>query len=136
MIGNSPKSIIYQVNDFNAKEGHTVVFDYDGNMATKAVKGKTRARGTGERKKKFSDKVIIDRYRMVAYNEDEFDATAIGDLSLSWHSDSRAKLADSYIRWKDQAIIDTAFGLHNTPTQVNPTPTHSIELTSFVVFIL
>jgi len=131
LIGTSPKSVIYQVNDFNAKEGHTVVFDYDGNLVAKAVKGKDRARGTGERKKKFSDKIIIDRYRTVAYNEDEFDATAIGDLSLSWHAKSRSMLADNYIRWKDQAIIDTLFGLHNTPTQVDPTPTHRIELTSF-----
>jgi hypothetical protein len=119
--GMSKESIVYQRNDTNASEGHTVVFDMDGNLAGKAYKGKTTAFGKGEQKKKFSDKITVDRYRIPVDNGDEFDGVNIGDLSITQHSDSRAKLADLFVRWKDQMIFDTAQGAIGTA------PTHIIQ---------
>lgn len=104
--GNSANSIIYQENNISAADGHTVVFDFDGNLVGSAVKGKETAFGTGEQKKKFSDKVTVERYRFVVNNGDKFDGVNIGDLSINEHSDSRSKLADLWVRVKDQAVTD------------------------------
>jgi hypothetical protein len=120
-MGNSYDAVVYQVNNTNAAEGHTVVFDFDGNIAGKALKGKESATGKGVQKKKFSDKVVVDRYRMVVDNGDSFDGVNIGDLSINSHADSRSKLADKYIRFKDQALIDAAQG------NLGQNPTHVIE---------
>lgn len=119
--GKSKEAIVMQRNDTNAKEGHTVVFDMDGNLSGKAYKGKTTAFGKGEQKKKFSDKITVDRYRIPVDNGDEFDGVNIGDLSITQHSDSRAKLADLFVRWKDQMIFDTAQGA------IGAAPTHIIQ---------
>ena len=108
--GMTSDSIVVQANNANAKEGHTVVFDYDGNLSGKAIKGKDTAYGKGEKKKKFSDKITVDRYRLPVDNGDAFDGVDIGDLSITEHSDSRAKLADLFIRFKDQALFDAAQG--------------------------
>lgn len=108
--GMTGDSIVMQANNLNASDGHTVVFDYDGNLSGKAIKGKDTAYGKGEKKKKFSDKITVDRYRIPVDNGDSFDAVDIGDLSISEHSDSRAKLADLFIRWKDQSLFDAAQG--------------------------
>ena len=117
--GRTKDSIVMQRNDTNAADGHTVVFDMDGNLAGKAYKNKTTAFGKGEQKKKFSDKITVDRYRIPVDNGDEFDGVNIGDLSITQHSDSRAKLADLFIRWKDQMIFDVAQGAIGTaPTHV------------------
>jgi len=110
-----------QRNDTNASEGHTVVFDMDGNLAGKAYKGKTTAFGKGEQKKKFSDTITVDRYRIPVDNGDEFDGVNIGDLSITQHSDSRSKLADLFVRWKDQMIFDTAQSV------IGAAPTHVIS---------
>jgi len=120
-MGNSYYSVVYQVNNENAAAGHTVVFDFDGNIAGKALKGKESATGKGVQKKKFSDKITVDRYRMVVDNGDKFDGVNIGDLSINEHSDSRSKLADKYIRFKDQALIDAAQG------NLGQNPTHIVE---------
>lgn len=120
--GSSKESIVFQQNNSSAKEGHTVVFDFDGNLSQRAVKGKNTAYGKGEQKKKFSDKITVERYRLVVDNGDKFDAVNIGDLSISEHSDSRAKLGDLFIRFKDQAIFDTAQGVKG-----NVQPTHKIN---------
>lgn len=122
--GQTADSVVVQENNESAKEGHTIVFDYDGNLAPKAVKGKDTAFGKGEQKKKFSNLLTVDRYRLVVDNGDAFDAVDVGDLSLSQHSDSREKLADAFIRFKDQALFDTAQGLKGQ------TPTHIIDLGS------
>jgi len=125
--GSSSKSIVYQENDLNASSGHTVVFDFDGNIAGKAVKGKETAFGKGEQKRKFSDKITVDRYRLVVDNGDEFDGVDIGDLSITQHADSRAKLSDLFVRFKDQAIFDAAQG------NLGQAPSHVIDLgTTFV----
>lgn len=120
--GMSADSIVVQANNTNAADGHTVVFDYDGALSGKAVKGKDTAFGKGEAKRKFSDKLTVERYRLVVDNGDAFDAVDVGDLSLSQHSDSRAKLGDLFVRWKDQALFDAAQGANGQ------TPTHIIDL--------
>jgi len=106
--GNSAKSIVFQAKNENASDGHTVVFDFDGNLVGKPVKGKTTATGKGEQKRKFSDKTTVDRYRFIVDNGDEFDGVNVGDLSITQHTDSRSKLADLWVRAKDQALFDTA----------------------------
>jgi len=122
--GMTGDSVVVQVNNTNAAEGHTVVFDYDGNLSGRAIKGKDTAYGKGEQKKKFSDKITVDRYRLVVDNGDEFDAVDIGDLSLSQHSDSRTKLSDLFTRFKDQALFDAAQGANGQA------PSHIIDIGS------
>jgi hypothetical protein len=120
--GTTMNSIIFQANNANAGEGHTVVFDFSGNLASKAIKGKDTAYGKGEQKRKFSDKITVDRYRLVVDNGDEFDGVDIGDLSINQHSDSRSKLADLFVRFKDQSIFDAAQG------NLGQAPSHTIDL--------
>lgn len=117
--GNSMDSIVYQSNNENAASGHTVVFDFDGNLSGKAIKGKNTAFGKGEQKKKFSETLTVERYRLPVDNGDAFDGVNIGDLSITQHSDSRAKLADLWIRVKDQALFDTAQGVKGAVTSTH-----------------
>ena len=126
--GSSDSSIIMQANNENSKEGHTVVFDFDGNLTGKAIKGKNTAFGKGEVKRKFSDKVTVERYRTPVDNGDKFDGVNIGDLSINEHSDSRGKLSDLWIRFKDQAIFDAAQGLLETNDDGLQPATHIIDL--------
>lgn len=121
--GSSKDSVVFQSNNLNASEGHTVVFDFDGNLAGKAIKGKNTAYGKGEQKKKFSDKITVERYRLVADNGDDFDAVDIGDLNISQHQDSRAKLGDLFIRFKDQSLFDSAQGVKGAVA-----PTHKLNV--------
>jgi len=121
--GMNFNSIVCQKNDENASTGHTVVFDFDGNLASQAIKGKDTAFGKGEQKKKFSDKLTVERYRLVADNGDSFDGVNIGDLSINAHTDSRTKLGDLFIRWKDQGLFDTAQGFKGSVSA-----THCIKL--------
>jgi len=104
--GSSFDSIVMTANDVSASKGHTVVFDFDGNLSGRPVKGNTTAKGTGEQKKKFSDKLVVSDYRYVVDNGTKFDGVEIGDLSINEHSDSRAKLADLWVRSEDQAFFD------------------------------
>ena len=122
--GNSANAIVYQVNDSSASEGHTVVFDYSGKISGKAIKGSDTAYGKGEIKRKFSDKITVVDYRIPVANGKKFDGVNIGDLSINEHSDSRGKLADLFIRWKDQMIFDTLQGATDTA------PSHIYELTA------
>ncbi len=117
--GNTADAVVVQANNAEADAGHTVTFDYDGALAGKAVKGKDTAYGKGEQKRKFSQSLTVERYRLVVDNGDSFDAKEIGDLSISEHADSRSKLADLFIRWKDQALFDAAQGLlGQAPTNI------------------
>ena len=122
MTGSSKDSVVFQTNNSNAADGHTVVFDFDGNISNRAIKGKNTAYGQGEQKRKFSDKLSVERYRLVVDNGDAFDAVDIGDLSQTQHSDSRSKLADLYVRFKDQALFDAAQG------NLGQAASHSIDL--------
>ena len=121
--GLSFDSIVFQKNNENAANGHTVVFDFDGNLSGKAIKDKDTAYGKGEQKKKFSDKITVSRYRLPVDNGDKFDGVNICDLSITQHSDSRTKLADLFVRFKDQGIFDAAQGFKDSNT-----PTHTIQI--------
>ena len=132
--GTSKDSIVFQANNENSSEGHTVVFDFDGNMSGKAIKGKETAFGKGEQKKKFSDKITVERYRLVADNGDKFDGVNIGDLSINEHSDSRTKLGDLWTRWKDQALFDAGQGLLNTNDDGVQSASHVIDLGTTFTF--
>lgn len=128
MTGSSKDAVVYQVNNSNAAEGHTVVFDYSGNTTGKAIKGKDTAYGKGQTKRKFSDKITVDRYRLVVDNGDDFDGVDIGDLSINQHSDSRSKLGDQFIRFKDQSLFDSAQG------NLGQSPSHIIDLGTTFTF--
>lgn len=106
--GKTFDSIILVENDISASKGHTVTFDFDGNLSGKPVKGNTTAKGKGEQKKKFSDSLTVADYRYVVDNGTKFDGVNIGDLSINEHSDSRSKLADLWVRSEDQAFFDLA----------------------------
>lgn len=127
--GNSSNSIIYQVNNSNAGDGHTVVFDYSGKISGKAIKGKDTAYGKGEIKRKFSDKITVERYRIPVDNGDKFDGVNIGDLSINEHADSRDKLSDLFIRWKDQMIFDALQGSAGTVADVKPSHVYNLGTT-------
>jgi N4-gp56 family major capsid protein len=120
LTGMSEDSVIYQKNDFSVKEGHEVHFQMDGNLVSEAHVDKEQAWGNSEQKKLFSDSLRIRRLRWSVDNGDKFDAKNVGDLALAEHSDSRTKLADLFIRAKDQFNFDCLQGrLHNeTPTHV------------------
>lgn len=128
LTGNTMDSVVFQAKKDGAKEGHTVVFDFDGNLSGKARKGKETAHGTGEQKRKFSDKLTVERYRLVADNGDVFDGVDIGDLTINQHTDSRTKLGDLFVRFKDQALFDAAQGVTITQQGVVQAPTHVIDL--------
>lgn len=132
MTANNSNGVVFQAKNESAKSGHTVVFDFDGNLAGKAVKGKDTAFGKGEQKKKFSDKLTVERYRLVVDNGDKFDGVDIGDLTINEHSDSRNKLSDLFIRWKDQALFDAAQGnLITVSDQARQAASHVIEVNTF-----
>jgi len=114
LIGSTKDAIVYQVNDFGAGNGHTVVFDYSGNLSGEGFEDKEQAYGKGEAKKKFSDKLIVKRVRYAVDNGDEYDAVNIGDLELTMHQDSRVKLSDLWNRNKDQWLFDAAQGRLNS----------------------
>ncbi|RLA58787.1 MAG: hypothetical protein DRQ78_11475 [Epsilonproteobacteria bacterium] len=114
LTGMSRKSVVYQVTDFGAGNGHTVVFDYSGNLAGEGFEDKEQAYGKGESKRKFSDKLIVKRVRYAADNGDEYDAVNIGDLELSLHSNARELLSDLWSRNKDQWLFDAGQGRLNS----------------------
>lgn len=118
--GTTKDSIIYQAKNGSAEDGHTVVFDFSGNLSGKAIKGSNKAYGKGETKRKFSDKITVSRYRLPVDNGDAFDGVDIGDLSITEHADSRAKLGDLFVRFKDQYIFDTVQSLKGVD------PSHTI----------
>ncbi len=120
--GSSSDAIIYQVNNEGAADGHTVVFDFSGKITGKAIKGKDTAYGQGEIKRKFSDKITVARYRIPVSNGDKFDGVNIGDLTINEHSDSRGKLSDLFIRFKDQMVFDALQGGTDT------SPSHAYSL--------
>jgi len=115
--GKTFDSIIMSKNDISAGTGHTVTFDFKGNLSGKPVKGNKTAKGTGEQKKKFSDSLTVSDYRYVVDNGTAFDGVEIGDLSINSHGDSRSMLGDLWVRSEDQAYFDLAqqgaeFGLN------------------------
>lgn len=134
LTGNTKDAVVFQVNNENSGSGHTVVFDYEGNLSGKATKGKETAFGKGEQKKMFSDKVTVERYRLVVDNGDKFDGVDIGNLTINEHSDSRRKLGDLYTRFKDQSIFDAVQGNLNTNEDGVQAPSHVIDLGTTLTF--
>lgn len=128
LTGTTADSVVYQAKNETAGDGHTVVFDFSGNLSGRAKKGKETAVGTGETKRKFSSKITVERYRLVVDNGDAFDGANIGDLTINQHTDSRSKLGDLFVRFKDQSLFDAAQGLITTNQDVVQTPTHAIDL--------
>ena len=129
--GNTDASIVFTSTNLAAKHGHITTFDYDGQLSGKAIKGKNTAYGKGEQKKKFSSTIVIERYRIPVDNGDKFDGIEFGDLDISQHQDSRRRLSDLYIRFKDQIIFDAAQGNLRSRTDGSPfTPSHTIDISS------
>jgi len=116
MTGRNDDSVIMMDTNENASDGHTMIFDYDGYLTNRPVKGAETAFGKGEEKKKFSSKLTVEMFRYTADNGTEFDAVEIGDLAVSQHSDSRNKLADLFIRAKDQWKFDELQSVGKTPS--------------------
>lgn len=114
--GISKEAIVYQEKNVNAGRGDSVIFDYNGNLAAEGLLDKETATGKGVAKKKFSSSLGIRRGRWVADNGDKFDAEEIDSTDLTNHSNSRAMLADYWIRAKDQSIFDAAQGRLNSIT--------------------
>lgn len=108
--GTSMGSVIYQKNDISKENGHEVVFQFEGNLVASAVMDKETAFGTGEPKRVFSDRIRVRRARTTADEGDKFDTININAVKLSTFDDSRAKLADKWVRIKDQAIFDVLQG--------------------------
>lgn len=121
--GSTLNAVIYQAQTSTAAEGHTIVFDADGNYAGAARKGKEKAYGYGGVKFKFSDKLTSERLRYPISNGDKFDGVEIGDLSITEHSDSRQKLSDNWTRQNDQFWFDIGQGYLN-----GTKPTHGYQV--------
>jgi len=106
--GNSASSVIYQKQQKNAAEGHTIIFDFDGNYAGKGIRGDEKAYGKGGSKQKFSDKLTCEEIRYPISNGNKFKGKNIGDLSITEHSNSRTLLSDMWVRSEDQMFFDAA----------------------------
>ena len=105
LTGNNANAVVYQKNDFGVKAGHNIIFDYSGMLATAGFRGKEQAFGNAPAKMKFSDSLTLEFGRYTVDNGMEFDAEALGDLDLASHADSREKLADNFVRAKDQMLL-------------------------------
>lgn len=108
--GNTPESVVYQKNMTNVSEGNHIIFDYDGYLTGEMALDREQAWGKGEGKRKFSSSLKIRRGRIPVNNGDKFKGKEIGDLSITEHGDSRRKLADLWVRHKDQAHFDAVQG--------------------------
>ena len=120
--GTSAEKIVYQKNETNVAEGHTIVFDYDGNYATEGYSGSEQAYGNGQGKLKFNSTLTVEQLRYPISNGKRFDGKKIGDLSITEHTNSRTKLADMWVRAKDQMTFDAAQGFLR-----NDTPSHILR---------
>ena len=129
---NGAGGIIQIKTDFMAKRFSQLTFDYDSFIAIPAKQGKEVVRGTGRVKWKFSDRLTIDRYRWAINNGDKFDAMDIDAQDLTAHGDSIAKLADNFIRFKDQWLFDMMQGFTRYYTdggqQITYDPHHLIYI--------
>lgn len=114
--GMSSENVIYQKNMETAEKGNTLIFDYDGNLSGRAIKGLEQAFGRGENKKKYSSSQVLEMYRIPVNNGTDFKDKAIDNLASREHSDSRTKLGDLFMKIKDQTIFDAFQGLYSAAT--------------------
>ena len=108
--GKNTDSIVYQKNKSNASGGHTVVFDFDGELTGKQYRRNDYSYGKGETKRKFSSVLTVDEFSLYVDNGTKFDAHNCDNLASAEHSDSIAKLGRLFHRHKDQALFDVAQG--------------------------
>lgn len=108
--GNTGESVVYQKNMTSVSEGNLMTYDYDGYLTGEMALDREQAWGKGEGKRKFSSKLKIRRGRIPVNNGDKFQGKEIGDLSITEHGDSRRKLADLWVRHKDQGHFDAVQG--------------------------
>ena len=118
--GNTIDSVIYQKQQKNAEDGHTIIFDFDGNYASSAARGDEKAYGNGGTKQKFSDKLTCEELRYPISNGNKFKGKNIGDLAITQHTNSRGLLADMWTRNEDQFFFDAGQGFlrGEAPTHV------------------
>ena len=126
-ISNKGNGLINQAWDFSAGESKVVTMDYDGHLVGTPVQGKEVALGRGETKRKFSNNLTIDYFRFTVDNGRWFDATKIDATKLTSHTDSRNKLADLWIRWRDQWIFDMMQGFTENG-DITYEPSHQIVI--------
>lgn len=120
--GSTMDSVIYQKQQKSAEDGHTIIFDFDGNYASKAARGDEKAYGNGGPKQKFSDKITCEELRYPISNGKKFKGKNIGDLSITEHSNSRTLLSDMWTRNEDQFFFDAGQGFLR-----GEAPTHIIR---------
>ena len=122
MTGNSKESVVYQSNNGMAGKGHTVTFQFRGNLSGKAIKGKEQAYGKGEQNRIYSDTITVDRYRLAVDNGDEYDGISIDELNLTNMMSTRGALTDRFYRFMDQCKFDSAQG------NIGQSPSHIINI--------
>ena len=118
--GKSTDAIVYQKNKSNASTGHTVTFDFSGELTGKQYRRNDYNYGKGETKRRFSSNLVVDEFSLYADNGTKFDAYNCDNLAGAEHSDSMAKLGRLFHRQKDQALFDVAQGAiaGNTVTHI------------------
>ena len=57
--GTTSEAVVFVTTDASKKEGHEVVFQFNGNVTGEAKRGKERLRGSEESKKLFSDRIRV-----------------------------------------------------------------------------
>lgn len=108
LVGNNSRSVIHQINETGAKNGHRTAFQNRGQTLGNWKKDQEVVRGTGENKQLYSDMVEVARWRTEVNNGDQFDGVNVGDLSLTQHQDAVADLSSIYVKDMDQAFFDVA----------------------------
>lgn len=108
LAGDNSRSIIHQINETGAKNGHRTVFQNRGQTLGNWKKDQEVVRGTGENKQLYSDMVEVARWRTEVNNGDQFDGVNVGDLSLTQHQDAILDLSSIYVKDMDQAFFDVA----------------------------
>jgi hypothetical protein len=120
--GGTMSSVIYQKQQKNADEGHTIIFDFDGNYTTYAATGDEKAYGSGGAKPKFSDKLTAEELRYPISNGKKFKGKEIGNLAITQHGNARKLLSDMWVRNEDQFFFDAGCGFLR-----GEAPTHIIR---------
>jgi len=118
---DTANNVIFTKVDLGKKDGETVVFDYKGaRLSGKGFKGKEQIEGKGEKKKRFSDKVVLETNRLIVDNGSVIDAHSSAAIDETEHSDSVKRLSEVKVAHDDQGYFDAMQGiLHgSTPTHV------------------
>ena len=91
--------------------GDTVNFPAVGSLTGRFTKGDADLRGKGERKRTFSSKLYVSRYRKTATTDTAFDRHTAGlETELNFAGVQR-DVTNLFRKWYDQAIIDCLQGV-------------------------